>query len=211
MQELINAMADMQEDKLIELTRQYLEEGKDATEILTAYQEAMAIVGQRFEEQTYFIPELIMAGEMMKSGAELIGPYLKEKDAGDGANGKKKFLLATIEGDIHDIGKDIVGMMMGLSGFEVLDLGVDVPIAKIIEEAKSFQPDIIGISGLLTLAFDPMKKLVDTLKEEGLRDNHKVIVGGAQIDDQVCSYIGADAYATDVVAGVNQCKEWVQG
>ncbi|MGD9210478.1 MAG: cobalamin-dependent protein, partial [Desulfobacteraceae bacterium] len=120
-----------------------------------------------------------------------------------------KFLLATIEGDIHDIGKNIVAMMMDLNGFEVMDLGVDVPADTIIEKAKEFNPDVIGISGLLTLAFDPMKGFVEKLKEAGLRDNYKVIIGGAQLDEQVCKYIGADAFVTDAVAGVNKCKEWM--
>lgn len=208
MQEIVNAMADMQEDQLLELTKKALEDGKDAAEILGAYQEAMGIVGKRFEEQTYFIPELIMAGEMMKMGAELIGPYLNNASQDDGEK-RAKFLLATVEGDIHDIGKDIVAMMMGLSGFEVRDLGVDVPVKKILEEAEAFGPDIIGLSGLLTLAFDPMKKVVDELKEAGVRDKYKVIIGGAQLDQQVCDHIGADAFVTDVVSGVNQCKKWL--
>jgi methanogenic corrinoid protein MtbC1 len=208
MQELINAMADMQEDQVIELTKQYLAEGKDPVEIFRAFQAAMEEIGKRFEQNTYFIPELILAGEMMNAGAELIKPHMEGKEAG-GGDKLGKMLLATIEGDIHDIGKNIYGMMMDLNGFEVLDIGVDVPAATIVEKAKEFGADIIGISGLLTLAFDPMKSVVDTLKEAGIRDQFKVIVGGAQLDQQVCEYIGADAFATDAVFGVNQCKEWM--
>jgi methanogenic corrinoid protein MtbC1 len=209
MKELIAAMADMQEDQVMKLTKQYLEEGKDPLDILNAYQKAMAIVGKRFEEQSYFIPELILSGEMMKNGAEIIRPYMKHGESTDTKKNCGKFLLATVEGDIHDIGKNIVAMMMGLSGFEVRDLGVDVPVEKIVTEAQSFGADIIGLSGLLTLAFDPMKRVVDMLKEKAIRDNYKVIIGGAQLDRQVCDSIGADAFVTDVVTGVNHCKEWM--
>ncbi|MFH0727075.1 MAG: cobalamin-dependent protein [Pseudomonadota bacterium] len=208
MQELVNAMVDMQENRVMELTKQYLGEGKEGIEILKAYQEAMSIVGKRFEEQSYFIPELIMSGEMMKKGAEIIKPFMDNRESVDTKKKCGKFLLATVKGDIHDIGKNIVAMMMNLSGFEVLDLGVDVPEEKIFVEAQAFGADIIGLSGLLTLAFDPMKRVVDMLKEKGVRDNYKVIIGGAQLDRLVCDSVGADAFATDVISGVNQCKEW---
>lgn len=209
MQELINAMVEMMEGNVLELTKQYLDDGKDPVDVFRAYQSAMEEIGKRFEAGTYFIPELIMSGEMMKSGSEIIKPYLNGSETDGGAEKIGKFLLATIEGDIHDIGKNIVAMMMDLNGFEVLDLGVDVPADTIIEKAKEFSPDIIGVSGLLTLAFDPMKGLVEKLKDAGLRDNFKLIVGGAQLDQQVCDYIGADAFVIDAVAGVNQCKQWV--
>jgi 5-methyltetrahydrofolate--homocysteine methyltransferase len=209
MQDLIDAMVEMKEAELLELTKKYLENGTEATEVLKGYQEAMGIVGKRFEEGTYFIPELILSGEMMKQGAALMGPYLQDNGEDAGVEGKKRFLLATVHGDIHDIGKDIVHMMMELNGFEVLDLGVDVPSARIIDEAKSFEPDVIGLSGLLTLAYEPMKEVVGKLKEAGLREACKVIIGGAQTDKNICEFVGADAYATDVVSGVNQCKHWV--
>ncbi len=208
MKELMDAMVEMMEDKVLALTKQYLEEGKNPVEIFRSYQSAMEEIGKRFEDGTYFIPELIMSGEMMKTGSGLIKPYLNE---GEAAGGEKigRFLLATIEGDVHDIGKNIVAMMMDLNGFEVLDLGVDVPTDAIIEKAKTFKPHIIGISGLLTLAFDPMKKLVDKLKDAGMRNDYKVIIGGAQLDERICDYVGADAFVTDAVAGVNKCKEWM--
>ncbi len=208
MQEIVNAMSDMQEDRLMKLTKQYLEEEKEPLEILKAYQKAMAIVGKRFEEHTYFIPELVLSGEMMKAGAKLLKPYIKQEEFDDTDNKRGKFLLATVKGDIHDIGKNLVGMMMDLNGFEVLDLGVDVPAGKIVAEAQAFEADIIGLSGLLTLAFDPMKQVVDVLKDAGLRDKYNVLIGGAQLDQQVCDHIGADAFVTEVISGVNLCKEW---
>lgn len=209
MKELKDAMVEMMEDKVLDLTKQYLDDGKDPVEIFAAYQEAMEEIGKKFEKGIFFIPELIMSGEMMKAGSDLIKPYLGDSEDVQGSTKIGKFLIATIETDIHDIGKNIVAMMMDLNGFEVMDLGVDVPAETIIARAKEFKPDIIGISGLLTLSFDPMKRFVDKLTEESMRDDYKVLIGGAQLDQQVCEYIGADAFVTDAVAGVNKCKEWI--
>jgi 5-methyltetrahydrofolate--homocysteine methyltransferase len=204
---LKEAVVEMQEDKALSLTKQYLEEGVDALDLFGTYQEALEEIGKRFEQQIYFIPELIMSGEMMKSASELIKPHLPETEE----SGKKlgKILIATVEGDIHDIGKNIVTMMMEISGFDVKDIGVDVPIGTIVDEAEAFDAEIIGLSGLLTLAFEPMKNVVDTLKERGLREKYKVIIGGGQLDEQVRTYTGADAFVTDAVAGVNLCKSWM--
>lgn len=208
LQALIDAVVDMQEEKALEMTRQYLDEGEDPLAVFEAYQKALEEIGSRFEKQIYFIPELILSGEIMKSASEVIKPKLTEAAGGES---KKlgKFLIATVEGDIHDIGKNIVVMLMELNGFEVLDLGVDVPSDKIVAEAKSFDADVVGLSGLLTLAFDPMKDVVKKLEDEGLRDKMKVLIGGGQMDEQVCEYVGADAFVTDAVAGVSYCKKWV--
>ncbi len=209
MEDLKNSMVEMMEDKVLALTKQYLEQGKNPVEIFRAYQEAMVEIGVRFEKGVYFIPELIMSGAMMTAGSEMIKPYLANAEGGKGAVKIGKFLIATIETDIHDIGKNIVAMLMDLNGFEVLDLGVDVPGETIISKAEEFNPDIIGLSGLLTLSFDPMKRFVDKLTESGMRDKYKVLIGGAQIDKQVCEYIGADDYVTDAVSGVKKCKAWL--
>jgi 5-methyltetrahydrofolate--homocysteine methyltransferase len=205
---LKEAVVDMQEEKALTLTRQYLEEGVDPVALFGAFQEALVEIGSRFEKQIYFIPELIMSGEMMSSASELIKPHLPETEGGGEKLGK--ILIATVEGDIHDIGKNIVTMMMEITGFDVKDIGVDVPIGTIVDEAEAFGADIIGLSGLLTLAFDPMKRVVDTLNERGLRDKYRVLIGGGQLDDQVCTYTGADAFVTDAVAGVNLCREWLK-
>ncbi len=205
---LKEAVVEMQEETALSLTKQYLDEGVDAVALFGAYQEALEEIGKRFEQQIYFIPELIMSGEMMKSASELIKPHLTETE--DSSKKLGKILIATVEGDIHDIGKNIVTMMMEISGFNVKDIGVDVPIGTIVDEAEAFGADIIGLSGLLTLAFDPMKKVVDTLSERGLRDKYKVLIGGGQLDEQVRGYTGADAFVTDAVAGVNLCKTWMQ-
>ncbi len=208
MQELINAMVEMEEDRFLELTKELLKSGEDPNAIFRAYQEGMAEIGRRFEQNEFFIPELIMAGEMMNDGAELIKPYLDE-DAQAEQKSIGTMVLATIEGDIHDIGKNIYGMLMELSGFEIIDLGVDVPVDTIVAKIEEVKPDLVGMSGLLTLAFDPMKTVVEKLKEKGLRDSVKVLVGGGQFDQTVCDFIGADGFSTDAVVGVNICKGWL--
>ncbi len=205
---LTQAIVDMQEDKALELTEQLLDQGVDALKVFDAYKAALVEIGKRFEKQIYFIPELIMSGEMMKAAMEIIKPHLTEAEAGGGQK-KGKILIATVAGDIHDIGKNIVSMLMDINGFDVRDLGVDVPTEKIIAEAKEFGADVVGLSGLLTLAFGPMKEVVEGLAAAGLRDKVKVIIGGGQMDEQVRSYVGADAFVTDAVAGINLCKEWV--
>ena len=208
MDKLVEAIVEMQEDKALEMTQQFLDEGQPPLEIFGAYRKALEEIGDRFEKKIYFIPELIMSGELMNRASELIKPFMEKEQAGES---KKigKVLIATVAGDIHDIGKNIVTMLLDINGFEVKDLGVDVPTATIVEETKSFQPDIVGLSGLLTLAFAPMKEVVQGLDSAGVRQNLKVIIGGGQLDEQISKDVGADAWVTDAVAGVNICKKWV--
>lgn len=206
---LTEAIAEMEEDRAIKLTRELLEGGTDPMAIFDAYQEALAEVGKRFEKGTYFIPELVLGGNMMNQAIEIIKPHWDGSEARQEREKIGKILIATIEGDIHDIGKNIVATLLELNGFDVKDLGVDVPIDTIVSEIKTYEPDILGLSGLLTLAFDPMKALVDRLGEENLREKVKVIIGGGQMDSQTCDYVGADAFVIDAVTGINLCKKWV--
>lgn len=211
LKELFTAVVEMQEETALSLTRSSLDQGVPALDIFNCYQSALEEIGRRFEQQLYFIPELIMSGEMMKAGAEILKPHLAGK-SGEEGNGRKKLgkvLIATVEGDIHDIGKNIAAMMLELNGMEVKDIGVDVPVDTIVAEAEAFGADVVGLSGLLTLAFDPMKAVVEKLKEKGLRDKIKVLIGGGQMDEQVCTYVGADAFVTDAVVGVNRVKSWL--
>jgi 5-methyltetrahydrofolate--homocysteine methyltransferase len=205
---LKEAVVEMQHSEVISLTQQYLEGGMDPASLFGAFQKALVEIGNRFEKEVYFIPELVMSGEMMKKASALIKPHLTENTGSGEKPGK--VLIATVKGDIHDIGKNIVTMLLEINGFEVKDIGVDVPKDTIIDEAEALGADIIGLSGLLSLAFDPMKEVTELLKERGLRTKYKVLIGGGQMDAQVCKYTGADAFVTDAVAGVNICKGWVQ-
>jgi methanogenic corrinoid protein MtbC1 len=193
LKDLLNAVVDMQEENALTLTHQLLEKCTPAIDIFNCYQEALAEIGKRFEKQLYFIPELIMSGEMMKAGADILKPHLAEQNAETGGNGNQKrgkVLMATVQGDIHDIGKNIVTMLMELNGLDVKDIRMDVPTDKIVEEAVAFGADVIGLSGLLTLAFDPMKAVVAALEEKGLCDKIKVIIGNFAVLALALAFFG---------------------
>ena len=203
---LVNAIADMKEQEALKLAKEMLEGGSDPLAILGAAREAMGIVGQRYEEGTYFLPELILAGVMLNQIADIVKPKLA-KAAEVKRHGK--VLIGTVEGDIHDIGKDIVVFMLDVNGFEVLDLGIDVPPRKFVEAIRDFQPQVVGLSGFLTLAFDAMKDTVEAIKKAGLRDKVKIMIGGGQISEEIRRHTGADAYGKDAMVGVSLAKEWV--
>ena len=203
-QELIQAITDMREEDAIALTKQLLDNGTEPVVILDDCREAMSIIGKRFEDGDCFIPELILAGEMLSQISAEVKPRLHQN-----GDTKKlgKVVLGTVQGDIHDIAKDIVGFMLDINGFEVTDLGVDVPPAKFVEAVKQTGAKIVGLSGFLTLAFDPMKFTVQALKDAGLADV-KVMIGGGQIDENIRQYTSADAYGKDAMAAVALAKSW---
>jgi trimethylamine corrinoid protein len=203
--QLVAAIADMREEEALKLVREMVESDLDANEILDSTREAMDLVGQRFEEGTYFLPELMLAGEMMSQITEIIKPKLAEMPA---IKRHGKVLIGTVEGDIHDIGKNIVNFMLDVNGFEVLDLGIDVPPQKFVEAIQEFQPQVVALSGFLTLSFDSMKNTVAAIKSNGLRDKVKIMIGGGQINEQVKEYAGADGYGRDAVAGISMAKKW---
>ncbi len=204
--DLASLLADLKEEEAIQLTQQRLDSGEEPLKILEDSRTGMEIVGKRFASGEYFIPDLIYSGEILKQISEIVKPQLtgqsEQKKLG-------KFLLATVAGDIHDIGKDIVGFMMDISGFEVIDMGIDVPKEKIVAKIQETKPQIVGLSGFLTLAFDSMKETIEAIKEAGLRDCVKIMIGGGQIDEEVRKYTGADAYRPDAVAAVTLAKEWI--
>lgn len=206
---LTAAIADIREEDALELTRQMLDAGEDPREVLEACREGMALVGARYEEKDYFLPELIVAGDVLKAIAEIVKPLLQGD--GEGADTLATIVIGTVEGDIHDVGKDIVAFMLDSNNFEVIDLGVDVPASKFIEEIETRQPEIVAMSGFLTLAFDQMRNTVAAIDEAGLRDRVKIMIGGAPMDDTVTKYIGADAYGTDASAAVTLAKSWAGG
>jgi methanogenic corrinoid protein MtbC1 len=182
-----------------------VEDGTDPKAILDAAREAMDIVGERYEKGTYFLPELMLAGEMMTQITEVIKPELAKMPTSEKIG---KVLIGTVEGDIHDIGKNIVTFMLDVNGFEVLDLGVDVPAKKFVDTIKEFQPQVVALSGFLTLAFDAMKDTVAAIEGAGLRKNVHIMVGGGQVNEEISKYAGADAYGDNAMAGVNLAKKW---
>jgi 5-methyltetrahydrofolate--homocysteine methyltransferase len=206
--ELIDAITDMREEDAVKIADQLLNSGADPMGVLADCREALGVIGSRFAAGECFVPELILAGEMLRQ----ISTLAKPKIASAGSAPKEKLgriVIGTVEGDIHDIGKDIVTFMLDINGFDVMDLGVDVPVAKFVEAVKSFKPQIVALSGFLTLAYDPMKNTVQALKDAGLRDKLKIMIGGGQMDDQVAAYAKADAYGKDAQAGVVLAKKWM--
>ncbi len=204
--ELVNAIADMKEGEALRLVREMVEGGSEPMAILDAARKAMDLVGQRYEEGSYFLPELMLAGEMLNQITDVVKPHLA-KSPEIGRRGK--VLIGTVEGDIHDIGKDIVTFMLDVNGFEVLDLGVDVSPQKFVEAIEDFQPQVVGLSGFLTLAFDAMKETVEVIKTAGSRDGVKIMIGGGQVNEQIRQYAGADAWGQDAMAAVSLAKNWI--
>ncbi len=204
-QQLIDAITDMREDDALSITDDMLEKGTNPLEVLEACRQAMEVIGKRFEEGDCFVPELILAGEVMKEITEKVKPLMHEQV--EGAKKLAKVVFGTVQGDIHDIAKDIVAFMLDINGFEVHDLGVDVPPATFVDKVKETGATIVGLSGFLTLAYDPMKDTVAALKSAGLNDV-KVMIGGGQIDDQIRVYTGADAYGRDAMTAVSLAKQW---
>lgn len=202
---LVQAIADMEEEQALALVKEMLAQGTDPVTILNDCRVAMSIVGQRFEANEYFIPELILAGEILKGISTEVKPHLQQTaSAKQGA----KVLLGTVKGDIHDIGKDIVNFMLDVNGFQVTDLGVDVPPEVFVEQIKQLQPPVVALSGFLTLSYGSMKETVEAIQAAGLRENIKIMVGGGTIDQQICDYVKADAFGKDAMSAVSLAKHW---
>ena len=207
-EQLVDAMSNMREQEALQIARTLIDAGEDPLKILDDCSRAMEIVGTRFEEGTYFLPELMMAGEMLKQISEMVKPKLQ----GDVTTAKRgKVLMGTVEGDIHDIGKDIVTFLLEVNGFEVRDIGIDVPPRTFVEEITAFQPKVVGMSGLLTLAYDSMRDTVQAIEAAGLRDKVKIMIGGGQMSEKVKAYAGADAFGKDAMEGLALAKKWIGG
>jgi len=208
MNQLRQCMADLDEEAVLRLMREIADNGgSEAVEAVEACQDGMKEVGDRFEAGEYFVGDLIFAGEVMTEAMEIVKPFLR---AG-GATGKGKLILCTVRGDIHDIGKNIVKSMLEAAGFDVVDLGIDVPPAKILETAKAEGIRIIALSGVLTLALDSMKDTVGVFEDAGLRETVKIIIGGNPVTEEACKWVGADEWALSPQKTVNVCLGWAAG
>lgn len=207
-EELIIAMSTMNEKEALALAKELLDKGTDPLDILQDCKKAMTIVGDNFASGKYFLPELVMAGEMLLQISNIIKPKLQTTVKSEPLG---RVLLGTVEGDLHDIGKDIVGLMLEVSGFEVTDLGIDVPPERFVDSVKEIEPQVVALSGFLSLAFDSMKATVDALANAGLRDRVKIMIGGGQIDEEILRHTGADDYGLDAMDAVNTAKRWVGG
>lgn len=203
--EIKEAMEELDDEALLDMANAIMEEGgADAEVCMKACQDGLAEVGNRFEDGEYFVGDLVFAGELMGNVMDIIKPAL----TGEGSQSIGKMILCTVKDDLHDIGKNIVRAMLEAGGMEVLDLGIDVPAEKIIEEAKKNDIKIIGLSGVLTLAIDSMKDTVEAFKAAGIRDDVHIIVGGNPVTEEGCKQIGADAWAILPQETVRICTEW---
>jgi 5-methyltetrahydrofolate--homocysteine methyltransferase len=181
-----------------------LKEGHSADEILNdGLIEGMYIVGRGFKEGDIYLPEVMMAAKNMQAGVDILKPLLTEQ----GAKPIGRIALGTVQGDIHDIGKNIVGMIMAGSGFEVINLGVDIQTEKFIEHIEQYEPDILGLSALLTSTMTEMKKVIEAVHKSHVTKKPKIIVGGAPVTQEFADEIGADAYGKDAVSGAEKAKE----
>ena len=203
-------LSNLKEPEALEFVDKALEKGVDPMELLEEAKEGMNIVGEKFASEDYFIPDLVFSGEILKRIVQRLEPHLKNREAEEDKR-LGKVIIGTVAGDIHDIGKDLVVFMLDISGFEVLDLGIDVPVQKFVDTIKETGSSVVGLSGFLTLAFDSMKDTIDAIKEAGLRDQVKIMIGGGQINNQVKSYVGADAYGKDAVEAVKLAQGLIGG
>ena len=204
--DLVNLLADLRDKEVLELVDKRLNQGEDPLKILEDSRKGMEIVGERFAADEYFLPELVFSGNLLQRVTELVKPHLTQA-----AETKRigKVVLGTVSGDIHDIGLNIVDFMLDVNGFEVYNLGVDVPAETFAGKVKETGAPILGLSGFLTPAFDAMKETVEAVKAAGMRDKVKIMIGGGQLDDEIRKYAGADAYGKNAMEAVALAKGWV--
>lgn len=205
-EDLIDLIVNLCEKEAIDLVQKKIDAGEDPLKILEQIRIAMAKVGEKFENDEFFLPDLIMSGEILRQITEVIEPKLK---TGAKIRSLGKVVLGTVFGDIHDIGKDIVKFMLESNGFEVYDLGANVPKEKFVEKIKEVNAKIVGLSGFLTLAYESMKETIEEIKNAGLREKTKIMIGGGQINEDVRKYVGADSYGKDAIEAVVLAKEWM--
>ena len=207
MSELSSALANLEEDKVSQLIKKELASGKEGMAVLAELRKGMDEVGQRYKKGEYFLSELIVSGEIFKESMKMLEPALT-KDGGGPTTG---IVIGTVKGDIHNIGKDIVVTMLKGAGFEVYDLGIDVPVKVFVDKVVETKAKVVGMSGLLTPSFESMKQTVDALKEAGLRDKVKIIIGGGVVTELVKRHTGADAFTDDAMEGLEIIGKWAKG
>lgn len=204
MGELANAFRDLDEKRVYILIDEKIRQGISPFELIDECKNGMELVGELFSEEMYYISQLMFSAEILKNVMNRLSPLLGEVQKTDSLG---KLVIGTVKGDIHDIGKNIVITLLRISGFEVIDLGVDVAAEKFVEAIKESRAKVVGMSALLSLTYPEMKNVVDAIVEAGLRDQVKIIIGGAPVNERVRQFTGADYYGEDAVTGVKLCKE----
>ena len=203
---LVDSILDLEELSVLAQVKERLEAGDDPLAILEEAQEGMRLVGLRYEEGKYYVAGLMMAGEIFREVMELVEPTLVQRLSG---NESGHILLGTVQGNIHDIGKNIFSTMLRCHGFTVTDLGIDIPPARFLEEAYKLRPDIIGLYGLLTTSYEVMKSIVQQFRQSSDPQlaSIPIILGGGTLNPMVCAFVGADYWAIDAMVGIELCKQ----
>jgi methanogenic corrinoid protein MtbC1 len=202
---LIRYVTELKEQAVLALVQERLNDGDDPLSIVEECQEGMRRVGELYEQQKYFLAGLIMAGEIFREVMELAQPVIEAQISGEASG---RVLLGTVQGDIHDIGKNIQGMLLSCHGFTVYDLGVDVPPAEFLAQARKVKPDIVGLSGLLTSSYDAMRDTIALIHDASVLElaDVPIIIGGTSVTEQVCQYVGADYWIINAMEGVRLCQ-----
>lgn len=207
-EELSMALVELKRDEAVEMVRSKIDGGEDPLQILEECRRGMTIVGERFQKGEYFLAELMLSGEIFKGAMAILEPYLGKVRSPKPLG---KVVLATLQGDIHDLGKNIVAIMLKAQGFEVHDLGVDVAPGLVVEKVRETAPDFVGFSALITTSFDSMKQAAEMLHEAGLREQFKLMIGGGVTTPVVKDHVGADFQTTDATEGVAYCIDVMRG
>jgi len=202
---LAEALVNFDEDAVLGKVLKRLDAGEAPMQIIRELQNGMGLIGDRFNTGDFFLSELLMSADLFTRAMEILEPRLE----GTAVETIGKIVIGTPKGDLHDIGKNIFCTVAKAAGFEIHDLGVDVPVERFLEAVEEVKPQIVAFSVLLTTAFSSMKEVMDLVTERGLRDSMKVIVGGGVVNETVMNFIGADGYTSDAMDGLNQCKEFI--
>lgn len=208
MDKLTKAMADIEDEQVINLVETQLSEGREPFLILGNLKEGMDIVGKRFSDSEYFLVELVMSADVFQRAMEKLEPALLGSSKKEEKTGK--IVIGTVAGDVHYIGKNLVVAFLKSNGFDVYDLGEDVSIEKFIEKLKETNAEILALSGLITITHEVMKQTIEALTQAGIRDKVKVIIGGGDIDQSIVEYTGADAFGKDAMSSVDIARKFIQ-
>jgi len=204
---IVEAIIELDEQAALELADGMIKSGTESVEILERCRQGMSLVGEKFESGDFFLSEMIMAAEIFNQIMNIVRPHLKSALS----EPRGKVVIGTVEGDVHDIGKNIAIALLKAEGFDIVDLGVDVPPATFVEAIREHEPDIVGMSSLLTVALETTKQTIDAITEAGLRDKVRIIVGGGRIDSHATEYIKPDASTDNAARGVRMCIGLMKG
>ncbi|MEL7566957.1 MAG: cobalamin-dependent protein [Dehalobacterium sp.] len=206
--DLIKALVDLKKEEVLDEVKKRAEAGENVLGILEECRQGMTIVGENFQKGESFLAELVLSGEIFKAALQILDPYLSASNSGKHLS---KVVMATLQGDVHDLGKGIIVTLLKARGFEVIDLGVDVPPAALVSKVKEVKPDFVGFSSLLTPNIKVMKQAVDMLEAEGLRQGLKVMIGGGITTEKAREFVGADFQTLEAMEGVSYCLKIVGG